>query len=63
MGIKTYITESYKELVQKVTWPSWAELQSSALVVMVATLIIALVVLVMDLAFKNLMEVVYKMIV
>jgi preprotein translocase subunit SecE len=63
MGIKTYITESYKELVQKVTWPSWAELQSSALVVMVATLIIALVVLVMDLAFKNLMEVVYKIIV
>jgi preprotein translocase subunit SecE len=63
MGIKTYLTESYKELVQKVTWPSWAELQNSALVVMVASLIIAIIVLLMDVSFKNLLQVIYKMIV
>jgi preprotein translocase subunit SecE len=56
-----YIKEAYNELVHKVTWPTFKELQSSTIVVMVASLIIALVILVMDLAFKNLMEGVYKL--
>jgi len=51
--------ESYRELVHKVTWPSWKELQGSAILVMVASLIIALVVAVMDLGFKNLMNIIY----
>ncbi len=41
--------ESYKELVGKVTWPSLQELQKSALVVLVASMIIALLLLFMDL--------------
>jgi preprotein translocase subunit SecE len=36
---KEYIREAYDELMHKVTWPSWKELQSSALVVMVASLL------------------------
>lgn len=46
-----YIRESYDELIHKVTWPSWAELQNSAVVVSVASLVIALVVFMMDFLF------------
>ena len=43
----------------KVSWPSWEELQGSAIVVMVASFIIAIVIALMDLAFKNLMSGIY----
>lgn len=59
--VGTYIKESYKELTQKVSWPTWAQLQSSAAVVMVATVIFAVLVFVMDLAFKNLMTGIYRL--
>ena len=55
-----YIKESYKELVEKVSWPTFAQLQSSTIVVMVASLIFALVVLVMDILFENLMKGIYS---
>jgi preprotein translocase subunit SecE len=57
--IKAYFKESYDELVHKVSWPTWPELQSSAIVVLVASLIIALVVLIMDASFRNLMKFIY----
>ena len=56
-----YIKDSYKELVEKVSWPSFASLQSSTLVVMVASLIFSLVVLVMDISFETVMSGVYKL--
>jgi preprotein translocase subunit SecE len=59
MKLKVYIEEAYDELVHKVTWPTWKELQSSALVVMVASFIIALVIFVMDISFENIMELIY----
>ncbi len=59
MKIVTYFKEAYAELVHKVTWPSWEELQGSAILVMVASLIIALVVAFMDLIAKNLMSFIY----
>ena len=55
-----YIKESYKELDEKVSWPTFAQLQSSTIVVMVASLIFALVVLVMDISFENLMKGIYS---
>ncbi|WP_421920353.1 preprotein translocase subunit SecE [Marinifilum sp.] len=61
MKLKIYIEEVYKELVQKVSWPSWSELQSSAIVVMIASTIIAIVIFVMDMGFKNLMDFIYDM--
>ncbi len=61
MRIKSYIAESYKELTQKVTWPTWAELQNSAIVVMVASLIIAIVIYLMDVAFSKLMTLIYSL--
>jgi preprotein translocase subunit SecE len=61
MGLKTYLKESYSELVHKVTWPTWSELQNSAVLVMVATVIFALIVALMDFSFSNLMEQFYKL--
>jgi preprotein translocase subunit SecE len=46
-----YVKSSYDELVHKVSWPSFKELQSSAVVVAVAALVIAVVVLIMDAVF------------
>lgn len=56
-----YVKESYKELTKKVSWPTWNELQSHAGVVMVATVIMAVLILVMDLAFKNVMTAIYNL--
>jgi preprotein translocase subunit SecE len=61
-GIQLYVKEAYNELVNKVTWPTWGELQESALVVLIASLIFAFVVLAMDYAAKNGMELIYKVI-
>jgi preprotein translocase subunit SecE len=43
-----FLKESYTEMTQKVTWPTWSELQSSAVIVLVASIIIALLIFVMD---------------
>ena len=61
-NIKGYdLVESYKELTQKVTWPSWSKLQSSAVLVLVATLVLAIVIFLMDFTFQHLMELVYSL--
>ncbi len=46
--IRNYFQESYHELVHKVSWPTWQELQSSTMIVLIATVIITLVVWGMD---------------
>ena len=53
------IKESYNELVHKVSWPTMSELTSSAVVVLEASLLIALVVFSMDQVFQLVMEFVY----
>ena len=55
-----YFKESYNELVQKVSWPSFPQLQNSTVVVMVASVIFAIVVLLMDISFENIMAAIYK---
>lgn len=50
-GIRTYIEETVHELTQKVSWPTWEELQTSAIIVLVTSIIIALAVWVMDYFF------------
>ena len=56
-----YLKESATELTKKVTWPTWQKLQSSAMLVLVATLILAVVVFAMDFAFQKLMEAIYSL--
>ena len=46
-----YVKSSYDELVHKVSWPTFKELQSSAVVVAVAAIVIAFIVLLMDVVF------------
>ena len=60
MKIVTYFKESYSELVQIVTWPSINQLSHSAVIVKVASLLLALVVLAMDLTFENIMKAIYS---
>jgi preprotein translocase subunit SecE len=49
--ITQYFKDSYEELVTKVTWPTWRELQGSSVLVFVSSLIIAALVFVMDWVF------------
>ena len=51
MKIGAYIKDSFDELLHKVTWPTWEELQNSAVVVAIASLIIALLIFLMDYIF------------
>lgn len=50
-GFITYIEETIHELVHKVSWPTWKELQNSAIIVLVASVLIALAVFAMDFVF------------
>lgn len=58
---RAYLKEVYVELATKVTWPTWKDLQSSAVLVMVASLIFALVVFVMDFGFEHIVKFVYEL--
>jgi preprotein translocase subunit SecE len=58
--IGTYFRESYKELLEKVSWPSWSELQQSTVIVLVATLIITFVVGIMDIISSSLLKLIYS---
>ncbi|RLD89195.1 MAG: preprotein translocase subunit SecE [Bacteroidetes bacterium] len=60
-SISAYIKESYDEWMHKVSWPTWSELQNSAIVVSVASLIIALVVYLMDISFSTVLQKFYTM--
>ena len=57
---ESYIKSSYDELVKKVSWPSWSELQSSTIVVAIASIIIALIIYAMDSVFSNVLNVFYS---
>ena len=58
-GVRGYIEEAVDELTNKVSWPTWTELQSSGIVVLVATFIIAALIYLMDLAFGQIMDLIY----
>ncbi len=59
--LKLYIIESYNELVTKVTWPSWSNLQSSTVVVLVASILLALVIFLMDVISKGVLDQIYSL--
>jgi preprotein translocase subunit SecE len=57
--INLYLKESYNELVQNVTWPSWQNLQESTIVVLVSTLVIAAIIFLMDAGSGSLLKLIY----
>ena len=59
--IAHYFKESFKELTEKVSWPSWTQLQQSTMIVLAATLVITFIVLAMDTAIGNGLKFFYKM--
>ena len=54
-----YSKASYNELVHKTTWPTAKQLTSQAILVFVASLVIAVVVFGMDTVFESVMKIVY----
>ena len=58
-----YFEEAYDELMHKVTWPTWGELQDSAVVVLIAAVIISFLVLFIDVSFRTATTALYKVII
>ncbi|MCQ2172575.1 MAG: preprotein translocase subunit SecE [Bacteroidales bacterium] len=56
-----YCKESFVELAKKTTWPTWEKLQSSSLLVIVTTVLLAALLWVIDLAFQSLMSGIYTL--
>ena len=59
--VSTYFRESYKELLEKVTWPSWTQLQQSTMIVLASTLIITAIIWVMDFVAAGGLNFIYKL--
>ena len=59
--VTNYFKESYKELVEKVTWPTWSDLQQSTVIVLVATMVITLLVGVMDVFGNSILKFIYSL--
>ena len=56
-----YLNDSYKELVHKVTWPNWDQLQQSTMIVLGSTLLITAMVWLMDFVASNAMKLIYSL--
>ena len=56
-----YIKESYNELVHNVTWPTWSELTSNAVLVIVASINFALVVFGLDTVSNQSLKFIYSL--
>ena len=54
-----YVQEAYDELVHKVSWPSWDELQQTTIIVLVSLLIITALIFGMDFASENVLKFIY----
>lgn len=59
-NVVEFLKESYTEMTQKVTWPTWSELQNSAVLVLIASIIISLVILAMDETAGTALKMFYK---
>ena len=59
--VANYFKESYKELMEKVTWPTWSELQQSTVIVLVATILITVLVAVMDVFSNGILKFIYSL--
>jgi len=58
--VSTYFKESYRELLEKVSWPTWTQLQQSTLIVLVATLVITGIVWAMDVVSQSALKLIYS---
>lgn len=54
--VVSFVKDAYVEMTTKVTWPKFGELQNSSILVLVASLIFALIIWVMDRTFQTALE-------
>ncbi len=52
-SVRLYILESYNELINKVTWPTWPALTNTTVVVIVGSIILTLLIFVMDIISRG----------
>ncbi len=57
--ISAYFKDSYQELTERVTWPTWLQLQQSTLIVLIATVFITGIVWIMDFSSNQLLKLIY----
>ena len=60
MNLIKDIQESYNELRYKVSWPTQKQLINSAVLVLIASIVIAFVIMIIDYIFEHLMQLVYS---
>ncbi|MCC6722727.1 MAG: preprotein translocase subunit SecE [Bacteroidia bacterium] len=58
--IKILWRNTLDELLNKVSWPSWDELKTSTLIVLVASLIFSVVIYLIDTSFGFISDMFYK---
>ncbi len=59
--IQSYFKDSYEELMEKVTWPNWQQLQQSTVIVLIATLVITAIVWILDLGSSSVLKFIYSL--
>ncbi|TAF66648.1 MAG: preprotein translocase subunit SecE [Cytophagales bacterium] len=59
-GVGKFVRESFEELQTKVTWPKYSELQNNATLVIVASILFALVIGLIDFVFDGAMNAFYE---
>ncbi|MFC4232634.1 preprotein translocase subunit SecE [Parasediminibacterium paludis] len=59
--VSAYFRDSYHELVEKVTWPTWLQLQQSTLIVLAGTVLITAMVGIMDFSSNQLLKLIYSL--
>lgn len=60
--VSNYFRDSYRELLEKVTWPTWTQLQQSTMIVLGATLVITAVISLMDFVAGGGLKLIYGII-
>lgn len=59
-NLQLFFKESWHEITKEVTWPTWSDLQSSATLVLIASIIFALVVGGIDFLIDNGLKLLYQ---
>ncbi|MDA3615909.1 preprotein translocase subunit SecE [Polluticaenibacter yanchengensis] len=59
--VANYFRESWKELIERVTWPTWNELQQSTVIVLIATIIITIIISIMDFGSQVALKFIYSL--
>ncbi len=60
-SLTVYIQESYNELINKVTWPSFGSLQSDTIVVIIASVILSVIIFGMDTISNVVLDAIYSL--